>query len=212
MSQRGVGGQIRSQRTSILSREHYIMSRLPYIPLPAALAAMVTTLCAPAAAAQQILEVDLSAGRTIIDDQWRSMGSIVLAVDHDRGILYVNDAEEPEGIMAFSLATGGADPGAAGAGRRWPARVLPASFRDDDGPRRKTLRFRYAEGRRVRFHRSARQFLKRGDCGFRPSSPRTFPSVPSSPGCRPGWFFRSGPVPPGTSGCTRRLTAGATSC
>ena len=34
-----------------------------------------------------------------------SMGSI-LAVDHDRSILYVNDAEEPEGIMAFSLSTG----------------------------------------------------------------------------------------------------------
>ena len=34
------------------------------------------------------------------------MGSIILAVDHDRGILYVNEAEEPEGIMAFSLATG----------------------------------------------------------------------------------------------------------
>ncbi|MYA43748.1 MAG: hypothetical protein F4Z31_18635 [Gemmatimonadetes bacterium] len=26
--------------------------------------------------------------------------------DHERGILYINDAEEPEGIMAFSLATG----------------------------------------------------------------------------------------------------------
>ena len=75
---------------------------------------------APTAAAQQILEVDLSAGRTIIDDQWRSMGSIILAVDHDRGILYVNDAEEPEGIMAFSLATGER------------IRVLPA--REGDGP------------------------------------------------------------------------------
>ena len=60
------------------------------------------------------------AGRTIIDDQWRSMGSIILAVDHDRGILYVNDAEEPEGIMAFSLATGER------------IRVLPA--REGDGP------------------------------------------------------------------------------
>lgn len=82
------------------------MSSRPYLPLPAILAALCATLGAPAAAAQQILEVDLSTGRTIIDDQWRSMGSIVLAVDHDRGILYVNDAEEPEGIMAFSLSTG----------------------------------------------------------------------------------------------------------
>ncbi len=100
------------------------MSYSPYIPLPAILAALCATLCAPAAAAQQILEVDLSAGRTIIDDQWRSMGSIVLAVDHDRGILYVNDAEEPEGIMAFSLSTGERIR-VLGAGRRWPARVLP---------------------------------------------------------------------------------------
>ena len=60
------------------------------------------------------------AGRTIIDDQWRSMGSVTLAVDHDRGILYVNDAEEPEGIMAFSLSTGER------------IRVLPA--REGDGP------------------------------------------------------------------------------
>ena len=48
------------------------------------------------------------------------MGSIILAVDHDRGILYVNDAEEPEGIMAFSLSTGER------------IRVLPA--REGDGP------------------------------------------------------------------------------
>ncbi len=48
------------------------------------------------------------------------MGSVVLAVDHDRGILYVNDAEEPEGIMAFSLATGER------------IRVLPAL--EGDGP------------------------------------------------------------------------------
>ena len=30
----------------------------------------------------------------------------ILAVDHDRGILYVIDVEEPERIMALSLATG----------------------------------------------------------------------------------------------------------
>ena len=88
--------------------------------LPTALTALAAAACPPTAAAQQILEVDLSAGRTIIDDQWRSMGSIILAVDHDRGILYVNDAEEPEGIMAFSLATGER------------IRVLPA--REGDGP------------------------------------------------------------------------------
>ena len=88
--------------------------------LPTVLAVLAAAACPPTAAAQQILEVDLSAGRTIIDDQWRSMGSIILAVDHDRGILYVNDAEEPEGIMAFSLSTGER------------IRVLPA--REGDGP------------------------------------------------------------------------------
>ena len=88
--------------------------------LPTALTFLAAAASAPTAAAQQILEVDLSAGRTIIDDQWRSMGSIILAVDHDRGILYVNDAEEPEGIMAFSLSTGER------------IRVLPA--REGDGP------------------------------------------------------------------------------
>ena len=88
--------------------------------LPTAVTLLAAAASAPTAAAQQILEVDLSAGRTIIDDQWRSMGSIILAVDHDRGILYVNDAEEPEGIMAFSLSTGER------------IRVLPA--REGDGP------------------------------------------------------------------------------
>lgn len=88
--------------------------------LPTALTLLAALASAPTATAQHILEVDLSAGRTIIDDQWRSMGSVILAIDHERGILYVNDAEEPEGIMAFSLATGER------------IRVLPT--REGDGP------------------------------------------------------------------------------
>ena len=60
----------------------------------------------PAADAQQVLEIDYTTGRTIIDDQWRSMRTSDLAVDRTRGILYVIDAEEPEGVMAFSLETG----------------------------------------------------------------------------------------------------------
>ncbi|MDE2678733.1 MAG: hypothetical protein OXI76_12610 [Gemmatimonadota bacterium] len=88
--------------------------------LPTALTLLAALASAPTATAQHILEVDLSAGRTIINDQWRSMGSVILAVDHGRGILYVNDAEEPEGIMAFSLATGER------------IRVLPT--RESDGP------------------------------------------------------------------------------
>ena len=54
-----------------------------------------------------VLEIDYTAGRTIIDDERRSMRTSDLAVDRSRGILYVIDAEEREGIMAFSLETGG---------------------------------------------------------------------------------------------------------
>lgn len=61
---------------------------------------------APAADAQQILEIDFDTGRTIIDDEWRAMYSGIVAVDWERKILYVDDNEEPEGIMAFSLETG----------------------------------------------------------------------------------------------------------
>ena len=63
-------------------------------------------LAAPVTGAQQIVEVDLEAGRTIIDDEWRSMYVGLVAVDWDRGILYVDDDEEPDAIMAFSLETG----------------------------------------------------------------------------------------------------------
>ncbi|MCY3809550.1 MAG: hypothetical protein OXG58_09050 [Gemmatimonadetes bacterium] len=68
--------------------------------------AVATSFGAPAADAQQVLEIDYATGRTIIDDQWRSMRASDLAVDRGRGILYVIDAEEPEGVMAFSLETG----------------------------------------------------------------------------------------------------------
>ena len=56
--------------------------------------------------AQQVLEIDYSTGRTIIDDEWRAMRPGLMAADWERSILYVLDAEEPEGIMAFSLETG----------------------------------------------------------------------------------------------------------
>ncbi len=61
---------------------------------------------APAANAQQVLEIDFDTGRTIIDDEWRAMYSGIVAVDWKRNILYVDDNQEPEGIMAFSLETG----------------------------------------------------------------------------------------------------------
>ena len=56
--------------------------------------------------AQQIVEVDYSAGRTIIDDEWRAMRHTPVIADWDRGRLYVHDPQEPDGVMAFSLGTG----------------------------------------------------------------------------------------------------------
>ena len=55
--------------------------------------------------AQQVLEIDYDAGRVVIDDEMRSI-RWESSIDHERGIVYVRDDEEPEGIMAFSLETG----------------------------------------------------------------------------------------------------------
>ena len=70
------------------------------------LLAVAAALVGPAADAQQVLEIDYTTGRTIIDDEWRYMRTADLAVDRTSRILYVIDAEEPEGIMVFSLETG----------------------------------------------------------------------------------------------------------
>ncbi len=71
------------------------------------LLALAATLGAPAAHPQQVLEIDTVAGRIIIDDEWRAIETIQdLVLDRNRAIIYVNDAEEPEGVMAFSLETG----------------------------------------------------------------------------------------------------------
>ena len=56
--------------------------------------------------AQQVVEIDYSTGRTIIDDEWRAMASRPVTADWDAGRLYVKDREEPDGIMIFSLETG----------------------------------------------------------------------------------------------------------
>ena len=57
--------------------------------------------------AQQVVEIDFMAGRTIVDDEWRrDMDPYAFAVDWRRGVIYVLDNEQPEGIMAFSLETG----------------------------------------------------------------------------------------------------------
>ena len=76
----------------------------PAALLPPTVALLLAT--GALADAQQVLEIDFEAGRTIIDDEWRAMSSYLAAVDWERGVLYVRDDEEPEGIMAFSLETG----------------------------------------------------------------------------------------------------------
>ena len=55
--------------------------------------------------AQQVLVIDYDSGRIVLDDEWRAFYS-GSAIDHERGVLYVHDDEEPQGIMAFSLETG----------------------------------------------------------------------------------------------------------
>lgn len=59
---------------------------------------------ASAGTAQQVLEIDYDAGRTVIDDEQRGIYNTL--IDHERSILYAYDTEEPEGVMAFSLDTG----------------------------------------------------------------------------------------------------------
>lgn len=70
-------------------------------------ALFLAILSAPAGGdAQQIVEIDYSSGRTIIDHEWRAMLPTNLGTDWSRGLLYVHDKEEPDGIMVFSLETG----------------------------------------------------------------------------------------------------------
>ena len=71
------------------------------------LLAIAATLGLPSADAQQVLEIDTAAGRVIIDDEWRAIRTIGdMPLDRTRAILYANDDEEPEAVMAFSLETG----------------------------------------------------------------------------------------------------------
>ena len=73
---------------------------------PGWLVALAAVLGVPEAGAQQVLEIDYDGGRHIIDDEWRAMGYVDMAIDRNRAILYLNDREEPDGVMAFSLETG----------------------------------------------------------------------------------------------------------
>lgn len=56
--------------------------------------------------AQQVLEIDFANGRDVINDDMRAVVLWPVAIDHVRGAIYVRDLEEPDGVMAFALATG----------------------------------------------------------------------------------------------------------
>ena len=68
---------------------------------------VAVAMSASATHAQQVLEIDTAVGRVIIDDEWRAIRTIGdMPLDRTRAILYANDDEEPEAVMAFSLETG----------------------------------------------------------------------------------------------------------
>ena len=76
------------------------------MPRLSLLGALTLTVFTGAVGAQEIVEIDLEAGRTIIDDEYRSLYGGRVAVDWTRGLLYGDDRQEPDGFMVFSLVTG----------------------------------------------------------------------------------------------------------
>ena len=101
-------------------------------PWARTLLAAVVALGAPAADAQQVLEIDTAAGRVIIDDEWRAIRTIGdMPLDRTRAILYVNDDEDPEAVMAFSLETGERIPDHSDSDWRRPARTPARHVRHD---------------------------------------------------------------------------------
>ena len=56
--------------------------------------------------AQEVVEIDFWERRIVLEDSTRAMSHIRLDLDPVRGVLYVEDREEPHGVMSFSLHTG----------------------------------------------------------------------------------------------------------
>lgn len=92
---------------------------------------IAAALGATAAGAQQVLEIDTTTGRVIIDDEWRAIRTMEdMPLDRTRAILYVTDAEEQEeGVMAISLETGAWIPDHSDPGGRRPARAFAGHIR-----------------------------------------------------------------------------------
>ena len=63
-----------------------------------ALLAIAGLVSAPAASAQQILEIDTAVGRVILDDEWRAIHTIGdMPLDRTRAILYANEQRGARG-------------------------------------------------------------------------------------------------------------------
>ncbi len=73
---------------------------------PVAGLSVLVALASSGAGAQQVVEIDTLAGRTIIDSELRSLSTSVMAVDWQRDVIHLDDDETPDGVMAFSLETG----------------------------------------------------------------------------------------------------------
>ena len=58
------------------------------MPRLSLLGALTPAVLAVSVSAQEIVEIDLEAGRTIIDDEYRSLYGGRVAVDWNRGLLY----------------------------------------------------------------------------------------------------------------------------
>ena len=56
--------------------------------------------------AQEMVGIDLAAGRVVLEDTDRAISTEYAIIDPAGGILYVWDREVPEGVMGFSLHTG----------------------------------------------------------------------------------------------------------
>ena len=67
--------------------------------------AALALVSAAGADAQQRLQIDHSSGREIVNE-WDFGFREIAAIDHQKGLIYVVDASEPLGVMAFSLDDG----------------------------------------------------------------------------------------------------------
>ena len=81
---------------------------MPTLVKPMLLVAWALIGGAAAGSAQQVVEVYFSSGRQIIDDEWSAIntGSDYVALDRTLGILYVQDLEDVDAVMVFSMETG----------------------------------------------------------------------------------------------------------